>query len=331
MHTPGGNVQVGGFGGRGCCFQIQITIITIIPRTTCNPFNPKGGPALTANSINRLTQAGSDGCLLITGPAQQTAGLSPLSWPSLLSPLARFMDEHHGSRRSTAQRAAVVPQDIFCTDTSDSFIKTKETCLQHWLMLSMWLWLCCLVEKPFHSLVGCLSVIWRSPFLYNWCQGGACWRNSNLHRLLKWLLTHSLSCFCCSFPETFVVVVVLGTMLGCLVWTQWRGSKCIWPHKLREVQCCISPCSRCIDSGTPACNNQYWSSSTHPSLKNTIIHHSQRCTLLLRCVRYSFEGKYVQGREEAHWLSAPTVPAACCGASSAVSERCCCCIISNSL
>ena len=54
-------------------------------------------------------------------------------------------------------------------------------------------------------------------------------------------------------------------------------------------------CSACISSSTSVCtgNNQCWSSSTHPSLKTPIIHHSQWWLLRLEAVSYtcSWEGK----------------------------------------
>lgn len=130
---------------------------------------------------------------------------------------------------STAQRAAKIPHnpplhkhDIW------QLHKDKRTRLQHWLMLYGWLWLCCLVEKPFfskvfeqmfHSLVDCLSVIWRSPFQYDWCQGWACWRKSDLHVWWNGFWKTPIAASVALSPNLFDVF--LGMVLAVLVWPQW--------------------------------------------------------------------------------------------------------------
>lgn len=143
---------------------------------------------------------------------------------------------------------------------------------------ALWLWLCCLVEKTlFHSLVDCVSVSWRSPFQYDWCQGSACWacwRKSDLRILSNSFWNSALAASVALSAKPLLLFFAVGCCCECC------GPKCIVnPQNERDILLIYSqrpntPFSTCINTSTLASNNQDWSSSTHPSLK-TFHHPSQ--------------------------------------------------------
>lgn len=259
-----------------------------------------------------------------------------LSWPSLLPPLVRFMDDHQLLIPSIAHSAAEIPLDTFCTNTFDSFIKTKERvcCIDgcflddwyfvalsksHCVSFSAWLPFCHLEVTFSLWLISGLNFLSLLEEIWPSC-------------LIKWLLKPCCSClFSSLLPKSLL-------LFSWAVWSEHSGwVKMDCEHSQSEKGAFLmysprpnSPCPSCINSSTSACtgNNQCWSNSMHPSL-SVVAPAPTGCQLQLQL--RSQRSAQQQSKGEAQWLSGPPVHTVAYGTPHSVSERHCCCITSSSL